>query len=65
MSPRPLPAFEFTVAGRPVSHQSHNRPRLAAWRQVTTAAAAEWTAFPIAGLRLRVVVSYYHDGRRL
>lgn len=61
-APPPLLPFEFTVTGRAYSHQSHNRAGLAAWRQkVTTAAAATWTAAPLAGFPLQIVVTYYHE----
>jgi crossover junction endodeoxyribonuclease RusA len=59
--PFPLP-YEFTIAGRPVSHQSDNKALLAAWRvRVTTAAATDWTALPLT-CNLRVAVTYYHEG---
>lgn len=58
----PLLPFEFTVAGRPVSHQSNNRVALAAWRrQVRSAAAAYWSTSPISVVPLRIVVVYYHE----
>lgn len=58
----PLP-YEFVVTGTPVSPQTGNRRLLRAWRaRVTTAAARDWTAFPLA-INLRVTVSYYHAGR--
>ena len=58
--PPPLP-FEFTVFGRPISHQSDNRVLLAEWRKlVTTAAAADWTAMPLT-CDLRIAVTYYHE----
>lgn len=64
-APLPLP-FEFTVTGEPYSHQSHNRAALAAWRRaVTTAAARYWTAMPLAGVRLRIAVTYLHEGREV
>jgi Holliday junction resolvase RusA-like endonuclease len=60
-APLPLP-YEFTVTGRPVSHQSDNKPLLAEWRtRVTTAAARDWTALPLS-CALRIVVSYFHEG---
>jgi crossover junction endodeoxyribonuclease RusA len=55
--------FEFTVPGPPVSHQSRNKAKLAAWRQmVRRAASVRWgTAAPVSGT-LRISVSYYHRG---
>lgn len=54
--------FEFTVPGPPVSHQSHNKARLAAWRQlVRAAAAARWPGSPPVGTTLKITVSYYHE----
>lgn len=58
----PLP-FEFTVAGEPVSHQSNNRLLLDAWRRLVRAtAAAGWGASPALSGRLRVAVTYFHEG---
>jgi Holliday junction resolvase RusA-like endonuclease len=55
--------FEFTVLGPPVSHQSRNKAKLAAWREVVTRAASErWGATAQLGVALRVKVSYYHQG---
>jgi Holliday junction resolvase RusA-like endonuclease len=55
--------FEFTVPGPPVSHQSRNKAKLAAWRQmVRTAASARWGAAAPLGVPLRITVSYYHQG---
>jgi len=55
--------FEFTVPGPPISHQSQNKARLAAWRQVVRAAAtARWSAAPVM-TALKITVSYYHPGR--
>ncbi len=55
--------FEFTVPGPPVSQQSRNKTKLAAWQQlVKMAASARWgTAAPV-GVPLRITVSYYHQG---
>lgn len=63
MNPTPLPLpYEFTVGGPPVSHQSANRELLADWRtRVTTAAARDWTALPLS-CKLRIVVTYFHEG---
>lgn len=61
--PGPVLPFEFTVAGRPVSHQTNNRKLLAGWQQhVRAAAAARWgPAGPVA-TPVKLVVTYYHDG---
>lgn len=56
--------FEFTVPGPPLSHQSHNKERLAAWRAlVRTAALAKWPPgqAPLQ-VPLKVTITYYHDG---
>ena len=53
--------FEFVIDGPPMSAQSHNRERLAAWKVEVAAAAAErWTG-PVLQGQARVVVTYYHD----
>lgn len=58
----PLP-FEFVVTGRPVSHQSHNKASLAAWRRdVRAAAEAKWASLPALTIPLKVTVVFYHDG---
>ncbi len=56
--------FEFTVAGPPVSHQTHNRARLQEWRNsVRDAAALRWPAADQANAAaVCIVVTYYHDG---
>lgn len=58
----PLP-FEFTVTGVPVSHQSRNRAAVASWQQIVRdAAAALWgTAAPLTR-RLRIALTYFHEG---
>jgi crossover junction endodeoxyribonuclease RusA len=56
--------FEFTVTGPPTSHQSGNKARLEAWRQlVRSAAAMLWGAGPPLTVRLKLTVTYYHEGR--
>jgi crossover junction endodeoxyribonuclease RusA len=58
--------FEFTVEGPPVSYQSRNRTRLRAWRlQVRDAAAQRWSGPILADVALRIVVTYYHEGRAI
>jgi crossover junction endodeoxyribonuclease RusA len=55
--------LEFTVSGPPVSHQSHNKTNLRAWRdKVRSAALAEWGSREPLGIRLRLSVAYYHRG---
>ena len=56
--------FEFTVAGPPVSHQTHNRTRLQEWRNaVRDRAALRWPAAdPPNDAAVRIKVTYYHDG---
>ena len=56
--------FEFTVDGPPVSHQTRHAQRLHAWKQaVRDAAALRWPTGtrPIRS-RLKLTVTYYHDG---
>lgn len=61
MTEPPLLPFEFTVAGRPYSHQTANRRGLAEWRRrVRAAAAARWGDRPPVASPLRIAVVYYH-----
>jgi len=54
--------FEFVIEGPPMSAQSHNPQRLAAWKaRVRLAASLSWVGEPCSG-KVRVVVTYYHDG---
>jgi len=54
---------EFTVDGPPLSHQTHDKVKLAAWRELVRAAAAKamGNAGPSADA-LKITVAYYHDG---
>jgi crossover junction endodeoxyribonuclease RusA len=53
--------FEFTVTGPPISHQSHNKTKLAAWRKrVRAAAAVQWKVAPLS-VPLKIVVTYYSE----
>jgi crossover junction endodeoxyribonuclease RusA len=56
--------FEFTVDGPPISHQTRNAARLRMWQHTVRAAAARrWPAgTPPSTERLRLTVTYYHDG---
>jgi Holliday junction resolvase RusA-like endonuclease len=55
--------FEFTVPGPPVSHQSQNKTKLAAWRiMVRAAAAVRWGTTAPLDRTLQITVSYYHEG---
>ncbi len=55
--------LEFTVSGPPVSHQSHNKHSLRAWREkVRAAAKAEWGTRDLLEGFLRLAVVYYHPG---
>ena len=53
---------EFTIEGPPVSHQTHDKAKLAAWRDLVRAAAAKamGSASPSAE-PLKITVAYYHD----
>lgn len=52
--------FELIIDGPPMSAQSRNRRRLAAWKvEVATAAARTWSG-PMYRGDTRVVVTYYH-----
>src|SRR6202035_3651118 len=59
--------YEFWVPGPPISHQSHNRHRLAAWRRsVRGAALANWPPNePPENQPIEITVAYYHDGARV
>lgn len=51
------------MAGLPLSHQTRDKKALAAWRQsVRTAAAAAWGGLPPLTVRLRIAVTYFHEG---
>jgi crossover junction endodeoxyribonuclease RusA len=56
--------FEFTVAGPPLSHQTRNRTRLAAWRRAVAAAArSRWPTGSAPHTEdLRMTIVYFHDG---
>jgi hypothetical protein len=55
--------FEFIIHGPPVSHQSRNKNRLKAWRRMVRAAArAIWKTAAPQSTRLKVTVTYYHEG---
>jgi crossover junction endodeoxyribonuclease RusA len=46
-----------------VSHQSRNKAKLAAWRQmVRTAASERWGKVAPLSVSLRITISYYHKG---
>jgi crossover junction endodeoxyribonuclease RusA len=52
--------FEFIIDGPPMSAQSRNRGRLAAWKvEVAAAAARRWSG-PLHHGKARVIVTYYH-----
>jgi Holliday junction resolvase RusA-like endonuclease len=55
--------FEFTVPGPPVSHQTHDRARLAIWKEtVRRSAAVSWPFESPADTPLKIAVTYYHEG---
>src|SRR5207302_4430682 len=52
-----------TVPGPPVSQQSRNKARLAAWRALVRQEAARlWLTRPALAVPLRMSVTYYHEG---
>ena len=56
--------FEFIVDGPPVSHQTHNPVRLRTWQMTVRAAAMQYwlVGLPPVASRLKLAVTYYHDG---
>jgi Holliday junction resolvase RusA-like endonuclease len=55
--------FEFTIDGPPVSYQTRHADRLRAWKAVVRRAAGQrWLADAISTGRLKLTVTYYHDG---
>lgn len=55
-----MPVVEFTVEGPPISHQSKNKPALAAWKdQVRVEAAKVWTRTPMKGLLKCTIVNFF------
>lgn len=56
--------FEFIVDGPPISYQTRHPARLRAWQTVVrTAATQRWPAnMPPLTSRLKLTVTYYHDG---
>jgi crossover junction endodeoxyribonuclease RusA len=55
--------LEFTVARRPVSHQSKNKTSLNSWRTAVRAgAAAALGAKPLAIGRLKCTIINFHEG---
>jgi crossover junction endodeoxyribonuclease RusA len=55
--------FEFTIEGPPLSHQTHDKAKLEAWRKrVRDAAAKRWLSDHPVSIRLRIRVTYYHEG---
>src|SRR4051812_39162069 len=58
--------FEFTGPGPPVSHQSGNKSKLAAWRNlVRVAAAGKWGKRAPRAEPLKISVTYYHEGEAI
>jgi Holliday junction resolvase RusA-like endonuclease len=54
--------LEFTVEGPPVSHQTHDRANLQAWKQTVRAAASKaWTGAPETG-PVKLVLMNFHEG---
>jgi crossover junction endodeoxyribonuclease RusA len=56
--------LEFTVLGPPVSHQTHDRANLKAWKDtVRREAARHWTGPPLIG-RVKLVLMNFYEGPR-
>lgn len=54
--------FEFTVTGKPVSHQAKDRKRVQAWKlEVRKAAESSWKLGKPVGDYVRVVITHYYD----
>jgi crossover junction endodeoxyribonuclease RusA len=54
--------FEFTVQGLPISHQTHNRAKLQAWKEAVRAAAhADWPGIPPTTELVQLKVICYYD----
>jgi crossover junction endodeoxyribonuclease RusA len=55
-----MPVVEFTVEGPPVSHQSKNKPALAAWKaQIRTRSARVWTKAPMKGIVKCTIMNFF------
>ena len=56
--------FEFIVDGPPISHQTRNPERLRAWQFAARVAAKQYwpVALPPLSTRLKLIVTYCHDG---
>jgi Holliday junction resolvase RusA-like endonuclease len=54
--------FEFTVKGPPLSHQTRDKRKLAAWRRKVRRIAKTLWAHPPLSIPLKVTVTYYHEG---
>ncbi|MGQ9865006.1 MAG: RusA family crossover junction endodeoxyribonuclease, partial [Pseudanabaenaceae cyanobacterium] len=53
--------FEFTVVGKPISHQTKDKSRLQAWKETVRARAQEvWSGAPT-GQNLRVTITHFYD----
>jgi crossover junction endodeoxyribonuclease RusA len=61
MMPPALP-FEFTVPGKPISHQTKDKKKLQAYKsQVREVAKASWNSSQLTGDDVRVVITHYYD----
>ena len=55
--------LEFTIAGPPLSHQTHDRARLQKWKDAVRSAVVDaWGDVPPVDHGVRISVSYFHDG---
>lgn len=53
--------FEFVILGKPVSHQTKDKKRLQAWRELVRTTAETYWKKPPLGDHLRVIITHYYD----
>ena len=58
-----MPHLEFTVAGRPVSHQTRDRANLLVWKNLIRAEAPRnWGTQPPLTGKLKCTIINFHEG---
>jgi len=58
-----MPLLEFTVGGRPVSHQTKDKVKLKTWMGLLRATAtAIWGAKPVLTGKLKCTIINFHEG---